>query len=159
MRFAGEVADNNYQGAVFIVDEASMIGNDIRAEHNSLLEDLIHYVYSGTDCRMILLGDTAQLPPVGCDKSPAMDPDTLRGFGLKVTRAVMTKVVRQSKRSGILYNATWLRKAMRAAPLPEPRLVANESTPDVHIVAGEDIPAIIGKLYSEYGIGNWDIKS
>ncbi len=154
MRFAGEVADNNYQGAVFIVDEASMIGNDIRAEHNSLLEDLIHYVYSGTDCRMILLGDTAQLPPVGCDKSPAMDPDTLRGFGLKVTRAVMTKVVRQSKRSGILYNAIWLRKAMRAAPLPEPRLVANESTPDVHIVAGEDIPAIIGKLYGEYGIGN-----
>lgn len=152
--FSGEVADNNLQGAVFIVDEASMIGDDSHASRTSLLEDLVHYVYSGIDCRMILLGDTAQLPPVGCDKSPAMNPDVLRSYGLKVTHAVMTKVVRQKGRSGILLNATWLRKAMRHDPLPEPQLIANESTPDVHITTGEDLPEIIGKQFCEHGIGS-----
>ena len=148
MSYVGEVADNNMQGAVFIVDEASMIGDDSgSASRTSLLEDLVHYVYSGVDCRMILLGDTAQLPPVGCDRSPAMDPDVLRGFGLRVTRAVMTKVVRQDGRSGILRNATWLRKAMRHDPLPQPRLVAADSTPDVHVIAGEEL---LEALTAEY---------
>lgn len=155
MRFTGEVADNNMQGAVFIVDEASMIGDDSgNASRTSLLEDLVHYVYSGVDCRMILLGDTAQLPPVGCEKSPAMDADALRGFGLRVTRAVMTKVVRQSGRSGILRNATWLRKAMRHEPLPQPRLVADDTTPDVHIVDGEDLLDMLSKVYNERGAAN-----
>ena len=155
MRFTGEVADNNMQGAVFIVDEASMIGDDSgNASRTSLLEDLVHYVYSGVDCRMILLGDTAQLPPVGCEKSPAMDADVLRGFGLRVTRAVMTKVVRQSGRSGILRNATWLRKAMRHEPLPQPRLVADDTTPDVHVVDGEDLLDMLSKVYNERGAAN-----
>lgn len=155
MSYVGEVADNNMQGAVFIVDEASMIGDDSgSASRTSLLEDLVHYVYSGVDCRMILLGDTAQLPPVGCDRSPAMDPDVLRGFGLRVTRAVMTKVVRQDGRSGILRNATWLRKAMRHDPLPQPRLVADDSTPDVHVIAGEELLEALTAEYVERGAPN-----
>lgn len=155
MSYVGEVADNNMQGAVFIVDEASMIGDDSgSASRTSLLEDLVHYVYSGVDCRMILLGDTAQLPPVGCDRSPAMDPDVLRGFGLRVTRAVMTKVVRQDGRSGILRNATWLRKAMRHDPLPQPRLVADDSTPDVHVIAGEELLEALTAEYAERGAPN-----
>lgn len=155
MSYVGEVADNNMQGAVFIVDEASMIGDDSgSASRTSLLEDLVHYVYSGVDCRMILLGDTAQLPPVGCDRSPAMDPDVLRGFGLWVTRAVMTKVVRQDGRSGILRNATWLRKAMRHDPLPQPRLVADDSTPDVHVIAGEELLEALTAEYAERGAPN-----
>ena len=155
MSYVGEVADNNMQGAVFIVDEASMIGDDSgSASRTSLLEDLVHYVYSGVDCRMILLGDTAQLPPVGCDRSPAMDPDVLRGFGLRVTRAVMTKVVRQDGRSGILRNATWLRKAMRHDPLPQPRLVAADSTPDVHVIAGEELLEALTAEYAGRGAPN-----
>lgn len=155
MSYVGEVADNNMQGAVFIVDEASMIGDDSgSASRTSLLEDLVHYVYSGVDCRMILLGDTAQLPPVGCDRSPAMDPNVLRGFGLRVTRAVMTKVVRQDGRSGILRNATWLRKAMRHDPLPQPRLVADDSTPDVHVIAGEELLEALTAEYAERGAPN-----
>ncbi|MDE7025854.1 MAG: AAA family ATPase [Paramuribaculum sp.] len=153
--FTGEVADNNMQGAVFIVDEASMIGDDSgSASRTSLLEDLVHYVYSGVDCRMILLGDTAQLPPVGCERSPAMDPDVLRGFGLRVTRAVMTKVVRQDGRSGILHNATWLRKAMRVNPLPQPRLVADAAASDVRTVCGEDLLDLLSKEYAERGVAN-----
>lgn len=155
MSYVGEVADNNMQGAVFIVDEASMIGDDSgSASRTSLLEDLVHYVYSGVDCRMILLGDTAQLPPVGCDRSPAMDSDVLRGFGLRVTRAVMTKVVRQDGRSGILRNATWLRKAMRHDPLPQPRLVADDSTPDVHVIAGEELLEALTAEYAGHGAPN-----
>lgn len=155
MSYIGEVADNNMQGAVFIVDEASMIGDDSgSASRNSLLEDLVHYVYSGVDCRMILLGDTAQLPPVGCDRSPAMDPEVLRGYGLRVTRAVMTKVVRQDGRSGILRNATWLRKAMRHDPLPQPRLVADDSTPDVRVIAGDELLEVLTAEYAERGAPN-----
>ncbi len=153
MGYVGEVADNTYQNAVFIVDEASMIGDggDTYDGRGNLLEDLIHYVYFGDGCRMILLGDTAQLPPVGCVESPAMNADVLRSYGLKVTRAVMTEVVRQGKMSGILYNATWLRKAMRRDPLPEPHLKIDRFD-DVVSVSGEDLQESLSDSYNEYGI-------
>ncbi len=153
MNYFGDVADNTFQGAVFIIDEASMIGNNASdgsstpLSAGNLLDDLIHYVYSGEGCRMILLGDTAQLPPVGCVESPAMNTDTLRGYGLRVTRAVMTEVVRQNHQSGILFNATWLRKAMLRNPLPEPRLTV-ERFSDVKCVSGEELEECIGASYS-----------
>lgn len=104
------VGDNPHVNAIFIVDEASMIGD---GEKGSLLEDLIQYVYgTAHECRMILLGDGAQLPPVGYDRSPAMSPSRLRQLGLRVTRAVLTQTVRQKAKSGILYNATMLRRNM-----------------------------------------------
>ena len=73
--------DNTPSHTFFIVDEASMIGSSSTADGTDLLTDLIHYVYTGHDCRLILLGDTAQLPPVGCDESPALNPDVLRSYG------------------------------------------------------------------------------
>lgn len=143
------VADNPHSNAIFIVDEASMIGE---GEHDSLLEDLAHYVYgSGHDCRMILLGDGAQLPPVGCDTSPAMSADRLRALGLRVTRAVITQTVRQKARSGILYNATMLRRAMAMEQLPVPRLRI-EPFADVRAIGGEELQdALIGS-YQDYGV-------
>ncbi|MBD4340720.1 AAA family ATPase, partial [Xanthomonas citri pv. citri] len=83
--YAAGINDNKLTGAVFLVDEASMIGDG--GMDRNLLEDLIHYVYGGIGCRMVFIGDTAQLPPVGADESPAMQPEVLRGYGLKVTRA------------------------------------------------------------------------
>lgn len=150
--FSADVADNPLTGAVFIVDEASMIGNGSGdTMSRNLLEDLIHYVYSGEGCRMILLGDTAQLPPVGCRESPAMSVAVLKGFGLRVTKAVMTKVVRQRRRSGILYNATKLRKNMLLTPLPEPELVIDRF-PDVVSVSGEELEDEISASFTENGI-------
>lgn len=150
--FSADVADNPLTGAVFIVDEASMIGNGSGDPMSrNLLEDLIHYVYSGEGCRMILLGDTAQLPPVGCRESPAMSVAVLKSFGLRVTKAVMTKVVRQRRRSGILYNATKLRKNMLLTPLPEPKLVIDRF-PDVVSVSGEELEDEISASFTENGI-------
>lgn len=150
--FSADVADNPLTGAVFIVDEASMIGNGSGDPMSrNLLEDLIHYVYSGEGCRMILLGDTAQLPPVGCRESPAMSVAVLKSFGLRVTKAVMTKVVRQRRRSGILYNATKLRKNMLLTPLPEPELVIDRF-PDVVSVSGEELEDEISASFTENGI-------
>ncbi len=153
MNYNATVADNTLTGAVFIVDEASMIGNGGMDEsgRRSLLEDLIHYVYSGEGCRMILLGDTAQLPPVGCEQSPAMNVDTLKSFGLRVTRAVMTRVVRQADSSGILYNATWLRKAMLHDPLPQPR-IRIAPFPDISRVTGEELEDEISDAYNNEGM-------
>lgn len=153
LTFTGEVADNPYENAVFIVDEASMIGNgsDAPDGRGNLLEDLIHYVYSGVNCRMILLGDTAQLPPVGCSESPAMSVEVLRGYGLRVSRVILTEVVRQDARSGILYNATWLRKAMQRNPLPEPHLAVDRFD-DVVSVSGEELEDALSSSYSSAGV-------
>ncbi len=148
----GSVAENTLADAVFIVDEASMIGAGSEGSGN-LLEDLIQYVYSGINCRMILLGDTAQLPPVGTSESPAMNVAVLRSYGLRVSKAVMTEVVRQGSRSGILYNATWLRKAMLLPELPEPQFRI-KGFQDVKIVPGEELSDLIESAYAEPGLEN-----
>lgn len=142
-------ATNNAADTVFIVDEASMIGGpDSNGE--SLLHDLVQYVYAGVNCRLILLGDTAQLPPVGSDKSPAMNPDVLRSFGLKVTRATITEPARQGRLSGILFNATMLRRMMLnpdGLGLPPIRFAD-----DVLQVTPEDLPEYIDRAYRSDGI-------
>ena len=144
------VQENNGRNIVFIVDEASMIGGADERGGN-LLEDLLHYVYSGENCKLILLGDTAQLPPVGSVESPAMNPDVLRSYGMKVSRASLTATARQRGGSGILYNATWLRRAMQADPLPLPKLFTN-GFEDVMNVSGEDLPEYLETAYSRDGI-------
>lgn len=145
--------ENRSSHAVFIVDEASMIGNDDE-QGSFLLRDLIQYVFSGVDCRLILLGDTAQLPPVGSAISPAMDADTLRSFGLKVTRATITDVARQAADSGILRNATRLRKAQSlpdtGAGTPVP--VVTEGYDDVALVTPEELPDMIDAAYRTDGL-------
>lgn len=144
------VAENKHRNTVFIVDEASMIGSSSDVGNN-LLEDLIHYVYTGENCRLLLLGDTAQLPPVGCQLSPAMNVRVLKTFGLRVTRAVLTATARQASDSGILYNATWLRRAMIKDPLPVAQLTASVFA-DVTTVLSEDLPEILGDAYNRDGI-------
>jgi exodeoxyribonuclease-5 len=142
------VADNPHRNTLFIVDEASMIGDE---EESSLLDDLIQYVYSGEGCRMILVGDTAQLPPVGCSESPAMSVARLHEKGLRVSRAVLTQTVRQTAQSGILYNATLLRRQMKLEQLPVPRLRVKPFG-DVVVVQGEDLADSLSSSYSNPGI-------
>lgn len=143
---------NSHRDTIFIVDEASMIGSDSAADGRpGLLDDLIHYVYTGEGCRLILLGDKAQLPPVGCEESPAMDPDVLRRFGLRVSRVVLTRIVRQADGSGILANATRLRRAMQLPELPVPAITVR-GYDDVSIMAGEELQEAIESAYSTDGI-------
>ncbi len=142
---------NNLSNAVFIVDEASMIGNEDTTSCTNLLDDLLQYVFSGTGCRLIMLGDTAQLPPVGSDKSPAMDVATLKKYNLRVSRAVLTDTVRQNARSGILRNATWLRRAMLLDPLPEAKIHIN-GFDDISLVAPADIADAVSDAYARSGI-------
>ena len=103
---------------LFIVDEASMISNEGLSSSvfgtGRLLDDLIQYVYSGEGCRLMLLGDTAQLPPVGEEESPALMPDLLASYGLQVYEKTLTQVMRQLSESGILYNATAIRYRLTA---------------------------------------------
>lgn len=143
------VRDNRMEHAVFIVDEASMIGlGDDSGSRSSLLHDLVQYVFSGLDCRLVMLGDSAQLPPVGCDVSPALDPAVLRALGLKVTRAVITAPARQSARSGILHNATLQRRLIGADP-PQLPVIRASGFRDVRVLEErEDIADAIEADYS-----------
>jgi exodeoxyribonuclease-5 len=134
---------------IFIVDEASMIGEGNDGGMN-LLQDLVMYVYTGHNCKLILLGDTAQLPPVGSEESPAMSAKAFKDMGLKVMRATITRTVRQKQRSGILYNATWLRRAMQEVVLPEPQLTVSPFF-DVDVVDPEELEDELGKSFAEYG--------
>lgn len=150
MSDAPAMQTNKLKNAIFIVDEASMIGaSDDRG--SNLLQDLIHFVYTGENCRMILLGDTAQLPPIGCTSSPAMDPEILKSFGLRVTRAILTETRRQGARSGILYNATMLRRAMKLDPLPLPQ-IRTRGFSDVSTVSSEELPDALETAYAADGI-------
>jgi len=147
----GAVMDNVHSRTVFIVDEASMIGSSTaEGDTPDLLSDLIHYVYTGHACRLILLGDTAQLPPVGCNNSPALNPDALRDYGLRVTRVQLTDTVRQARASGILFNATTIRRLMRQSPLPRPEI--NFDFNDVIALEGIDLQDTIADLYDADGI-------
>ena len=108
--------DNLHQNTLFIVDEASMIANDntqgVKFGSGCLLDDLIQYVYSVSGCKLLLIGDSAQLPPVGEIESLALSKDWLEGYGLNVRDVELTQVVRQNETSGILYNATHLRQLL-----------------------------------------------
>ena len=144
------VAENRHKNTIFIVDEASMIGAASDGGNN-LLEDLIHYVYTGENCRLLLLGDTAQLPPVGCQFSPAMNVKVLKSYGLRVSRAVLTATARQGQGSGILHNATWLRRAMLTDPLPAPLLHVS-GFEDVIVVPGDELPDVLNEVYGRDGV-------
>lgn len=116
-------AQNKHKNTLFIVDEASMIGEEHEFGSRSLLDDLLEYVFSGEQCKLLLIGDTAQLPPVGTDESPALDIDYLQSqFPLTIATYELTEVKRQALESGILSNATHLREALtddrNSYPLP-----------------------------------------
>lgn len=149
------IGENLAKHTLFIVDEASMIANSVGegAVYGSgrLLDDLVEYVYSGEHCRLILLGDTAQLPPVGQERSPALDAAVMGGYGLNVVEYELREVARQAAESGILYNATRLRECMEEAPLPRPCLRVN-GFPDVEALSGEYLVERISDSYDRVGL-------
>ena len=145
-------APNLKEHTLYIVDEASMIANEGLSGSifgdGRLLDDLIHFVYSCQGCRLILIGDTAQLPPVGETLSPALDALELGGYGLDVIEAELTQVVRQMDTSGILWNATRLRQCLcNGEDLPKLRI----SFPDVHIVPGNELIDSLEQSYRRCG--------
>ena len=145
-------APNLKEHTLYIVDEASMIANEGLSGSvfgdGRLLDDLIHFVYSCQGCRLILIGDTAQLPPVGETLSPALDALELGGYGLDVMEAELTQVVRQMDTSGILWNATRLRQCLcNGEDLPKLRI----SFPDVHIVPGNELIDSLEQSYRRCG--------
>lgn len=148
-------ANNLHKDTIFIVDEASMISNDgvdsFIFGSGRLLDDLIHFVYSGENCRLILMGDIAQLPPIGQTESPALNEDILRGYNLIVREIMLTQVVRQAEDSGILFNATRLRDALRnnmVEIFPKLRL---DGFADFTNVNGEELIDEISSAYSRDG--------
>ena len=143
-------AVNRYSHTLFIVDEASMIGLEPTGTRQSLLEDLVSFVYSGNHCRLMLIGDTAQLPPVGQSESPALDECYLAAtFSLSLTSGELTEVVRQQRQSGILNNATALRSQIAAmGGVEEARLPLFTTAPDVVRLSPEEL---METLYREYG--------
>ena len=147
-------AVNKHSYTLFIVDEASMIGLEPTGTRNSLLEDLIEYVYSGNHCRLMLIGDTAQLPPVGQSESPALDRRFLASaYGLSLHEQELTEVVRQQSLSGILTNATALRSQIATLGQgDEAELPLFETAPDVVNLSGADVMEVLNNEYSGNGL-------
>ncbi|MDE7378343.1 MAG: AAA family ATPase [Paraprevotella sp.] len=155
-KFSNEQTDfqqgvNLYKHTLFLVDEASMIANEGVSGSGfgtgRLLDDLVEYVYAGEGCRLLLMGDTAQLPPVGEDRSPALSADVLESYGLKVMQAGLTTVVRQMHQSGILWNSTAIRREMSvlAGGFPRFRLTGFA---DVKRVSGEELIEALEQCYA-----------
>lgn len=140
------LSPNKDRDTLFIVDEASMIG----VHASRLLEHLCTHVYSSPGCSMIMVGDTAQLPPVGESRSAAMQPATLETLGLRVREFDLEQPLRQARHSGILYNATRLRRRMTQNPLPQVRLWPGKFT-DVTVCSSEFLAEQIADSYSEVG--------
>ena len=141
------LAENRDKNTLFIVDEASMIP----ASTSRLLAHLVQHVHSAPGCGIIFVGDTAQLPPVGESESLAMNPDWLAGIGLRASVFELDQPLRQASHSGILYNATRLRRLMQRTPLPEPRLWV-EKFKDVEVVSGEFLAESVADSYSSVGL-------
>ena len=155
------LAPNKARNTLFVVDEVSLIGIDSQAQNSpvrfgqsgNLLEDLVSFVRSGVDCRLILIGDAAQLPPVGMEESPALSPDYMEGFG-GVVYATMKTVVRQALESGILHNATrvreWIRQAAPGETFDEVKLTL-DGFDDIVRVGGGELLETLSDAYSRYG--------
>ena len=143
---------NPERDAVFIVDEASMLSDGASDGalfgSGSLLQDLVQYVRSGRACRLVLVGDSAQLPPVGSDFSPALDENAMRAFG-EVVYGTMDEVVRQEAQSGILFNATLVRCMLERGIHEIPRF--EMGFPDIEAVEGGEFLEKLQDCYARYG--------
>ena len=142
---------NLHKDTFFIVDEASMVSNSSGDSSlfcsGKLLDDLIEYVYSGTDCKLILVGDTAQLPPVGSVLSPALDPASLGVYGFGLISCELRQVVRQSETSGVLMNATLVRLQVAETNLVHPSIDCINYKDTIRITGEE----LIDEISSAYG--------
>ena len=154
------LAPNKLKDALFVVDEVSLIGIDtgagnlLRFGSGNLLEDLIRHVRSGAGCRLLLIGDSAQLPPVGLDRSPALSPEYM-SFAGGVRFSTLTTVVRQQRTSGILYNATLLRERIASGAdgtvLTGDLHLQASGFPDVARLDGGQLIDALTEAYSRYG--------
>ena len=146
---------NLFHDRLFMVDEASMIslssGNTTFGS-GCLLDDLIQYVYNDRNCRMLLVGDKAQLPPVGEEESPALRADVLRAYGLTVYECDLSEVLRQSQNSGILYNATVIRQMITHDEVTQLPKIRFKGFADISIVPGDELIERLASSYSEVGI-------
>ena len=140
-----ELNFNAAQDTLFIVDEASMIAGD------GLLDDLIQFVYNYKNCRLMLIGDRAQLPPVGEEDSPALMSDVLRSYGLHIHECDLNEVLRQSRESGILWNATEVRGKMYDGRCELPR-VRFQGFPDIVCMPGDELIESLATSYSRAGL-------
>ena len=153
--FRFQLADNLNTHTLFIVDEASMIsntGSDSAFGSGRLLDDLVEFVYSGPGCSLLLLGDTAQLPPVMQPHSPALERNKLLGYGLKVYEFTLTHVVRQALESGILHNATLLRQQLldeKTSDFPKFEL---DGYSDIKKLSGMELIDEIQRSYEGVGV-------
>ena len=146
------LSENRAQNTLFIVDEASMISNESNAGSGGLLDDLIEFVYSGRGCTLLLLGDTAQLPPVGEMQSPALTESYLRSMFLDVTSVELKQVMRQLDDSGILYNATMLRQRIEDEEVYELPQIRIKGFDDICNVQGEELIEAIETCYNKAGM-------
>ena len=153
--------DNLNKDTLFIVDEASMISNlglgDVAFGSGCLLDDLMQFVYNGQNCRLLLIGDKAQLPPVGEEESPALSASMLRGYGMEVYECDLNQVLRQSEDSGILWNATRIRESgVRSQETGVGRLVLPtirlKGFADVQVVPGDELIESLSSSYSRVGM-------
>ncbi|MEG1728301.1 MAG: AAA family ATPase [Bacteroidaceae bacterium] len=147
---------NKHKNTLFIVDEASMIAN--QGSSNSvfgtglLLDDLVRYVYEGAGCKLLLVGDTAQLPPVGEAESPALNANVLSGYGLTPYEANLTQVVRQAEDSGILWNATSLRELICTDCTAQLPRIQVAGYPDLKVVPGSELIETLEDSYHHAGM-------
>lgn len=151
-----QLNNNMFRDMLFMVDEASMISlsqSNTTFGSGRLLDDLVQYVYSnGANCRLLLIGDKAQLPPVGEQESPALRADVLKAYGLQVYECDLNEVLRQSQHSGILWNATAIREMITyntATQLPQIHL---KGFADISIVQGNELIESLASSYSAVGM-------
>ena len=147
---------NNHENTLFLVDEASMISNEGLSGSmfgsGRLLDDLISYVYSGPGCRLLMLGDQAQLPPVGEHESPGLSASLLKGYSLEVSEFCLEHVMRQEHESGILHNATLLRTFAMDAMNASGFSFKLDGFSDVVRISGSDLIETLNGCYSRDGI-------
>lgn len=148
--------DNLNRDTLFVIDEASMIANQGYGESafgsGCLLDDLMQFVYSGQNCRMMLVGDKAQLPPVGEEESPALMAGVLRSYGVKVYECDLNQVLRQSETSGILWNATIIRQMITHEEMTALPRIRFQGFADIQEVPGGDLVESLADSYSKVGL-------
>lgn len=149
-----ELSFNKTFQTFYIVDEASMIPHRSAEQSifgtGNLLDDLFSYVFGGNQCKLVLIGDMAQLPPVGLEISPALDRDYLRRYGFPVTEVFLDEVVRQEAGSGILHNATLIRQKITTGDFNLPLFEIN-AFPDIERITGDILIELLEDYYSDRG--------
>ena len=148
--------DNLFTDTLFMVDEASMIANlglgGMNFGSGCLLDDLVHFVYQGRNDRLMLIGDKAQLPPVGEEESPALNAAMLQGYGLTVYECDLNEVLRQSEQSGILYNATMIRQMITHDDITQLPKIRFSGFSDIRQMPGAELIEALADSYHHVGL-------